>query len=152
MASLQNFRPDLLRTDRTVAVLSVSPLEETLSRLRGIVQHTNWVMMECRGCREAMQLLRQNELAVVICEKELPDGTWFDLFQQAEKLPSPPVIIVTAPDADERLWGEVLNLGGYDVLPKPLDTSEVTRVISLAWQHWRQKWKVAAKTPHAAVA
>jgi DNA-binding response OmpR family regulator len=39
---------------------------------------------------------------------------------------------VTSRLADERLWAEVLSLGGYDVLMKPFDVSEVYRVIRLA--------------------
>ena len=39
-----------------------------------------------------------------------------------------PVLIVTSKVADEYLWSEVLNLGGYDVLAQPLDRDEVTRV------------------------
>jgi DNA-binding response OmpR family regulator len=132
--------PEPPRTEGTVVVLSVSPLEETHSRLRGILEHTNWSLMETRACQEAVEILRGQGLAVVICERDMPDGSWADLLQMASALPSPPLIIVTSRDADERLWGEVLNLGGYDVLAKPLEASEVTRVISLAWMHWRQKW------------
>jgi hypothetical protein len=41
--------------------------------------------------------------------------------------------------ADESLWAEVLNLGGYDVLPKPLVRDEVKRVVTLAWQNWKNE-------------
>ena len=43
-----------------------------------------------------------------------------------------PALIVVARVGDERLWAEVLNLGGYDVLAKPLDPAEVDYVISAA--------------------
>jgi len=49
----------------------------------------------------------------------------------------PPFVIVTSRLADERFWVEALNLGAYDVLATPLDTTEVTRVVSSAWLHWR---------------
>jgi len=29
-----------------------------------------------------------------------------------------------------------LNLGGYDVLLKPFDRAEVTRVVGMAWRHF----------------
>ncbi len=38
---------------------------------------------------------------------------------------SPPALIVTSPAAGPRLWAEVLNLGGYDVLAQPFSTEEV---------------------------
>jgi hypothetical protein len=42
-------------------------------------------------------------------------------------------MIVTSRLADERLWAEVLNLGGYHLLAKPFDASEVVRVVGTAW-------------------
>ncbi len=39
--------------------------------------------------------------------------------------------------ADERLWSEVLNLGGYDVLLKPFEPGEVLRVVNSAWTCWK---------------
>jgi hypothetical protein len=43
--------------------------------------------------------------------------------------------------ADERLWSEVLNLGGYNVLAKPLNMKEVFHVVGLAWMLWKQRWE-----------
>ena len=44
--------------------------------------------------------------------------------------------------ADERLWAEALSLGAYDVLVKPLDAAEATRILSLAWEHWKDRYRV----------
>ena len=43
-----------------------------------------------------------------------------------------PPVIVTARLADDYLWAEVLNEGGFDVLAQPFDREEVIRVISAA--------------------
>jgi DNA-binding response OmpR family regulator len=53
----------------------------------------------------------------------------------------PPLLVVTSRVADDRLWSEVLNLGGYDVLAKPLNTKEVFHVAGLAWMSWKQRWQ-----------
>lgn len=37
---------------------------------------------------------------------------------------------------DARLWAEALNLGGYDVLAKPFDASEVNRAVDSALRNW----------------
>jgi DNA-binding response OmpR family regulator len=52
--------------------------------------------------------------------------------------PNAPALIVTSERVDDRLWAEVLNLGGYDVLMKPLDSTEVGHVINLAWMNWQR--------------
>jgi DNA-binding response OmpR family regulator len=82
---------------------------------------------------------------VVICEKDLPDCTWQEILEELAALKHPPPLIVTSRLADERLWAEVLNLGGYDVLMKPFDPVEVVRVVSLAWRHLKSNWERAGQ-------
>ena len=137
--------PQLPRCEQTVAVLAVSSLPETLTRLRAIFQHTNWVIHEASCCESALRFLTRNPVAVVVCERRLSDGCWKDLLDRANTLQTPPLVIVTGYDADESLWAEVLNLGGYDVLARPFERSEVTRIISLAWLHWKEGRKAVGQ-------
>jgi hypothetical protein len=80
---------------------------------------------------------------VVLCEHALEDGSWKDVLELAASRPYPPPLIVTSRLADERLWSEVLNLGGYDVLPQPLDRNEALRTIGLAWDRWARQEELA---------
>ena len=130
--------PEAIRSDQTVAVLAVSPFDEDHSTLKGIFRQTRWAIHGVRAFEEARDFLRHELPAVVVCERFLPDGSWHDLFRLTSALNEPPQLIVTAGDADDSLWAEVLNLGGYDVLAKPFERSEVTRIISLAWLHWKE--------------
>ena len=91
-----------------------------------------------------MSLLCRSRVPVIVCERRLPDGNWLDLLGQISLLPSPPRLIVTAANADEALWTEVLNMGGYDVLMKPLDGDEVRRVLMLACEEWESERAVPA--------
>jgi DNA-binding response OmpR family regulator len=52
-----------------------------------------------------------------------------------------PLLIVTSRSADDALWAEVLNLGGYNVLAKPFDSREVFHVVANAWLHWKNQGK-----------
>lgn len=78
---------------------------------------------------------------MAICESELPDGTWQNVLSELDRMPCPPLLVVTSRLADERLWSEVLNLGGYNVLAKPLDMREVFHVVGLAWLFWKRRWE-----------
>ncbi|MFB3828373.1 MAG: hypothetical protein ACE15B_16510 [Bryobacteraceae bacterium] len=62
--------------------------------------------------------------------------TWRDLLDQTTRMPHAPVFIVASRLADDALWAEVLNLGGYDVLAKPFDRREVFHVLGHGWRHW----------------
>jgi len=92
---------------------------------------------ECKLCRsraraDALPMVRSWRPNVVICEQNLPDGTWQDLLGDLQSLSRPPMLIVCSLLADDRLWAEVLNIGGYDVLMKPFQAIEVARVVRMA--------------------
>jgi len=57
-------------------------------------------------------------------------------------LADPPLLILTSRLADERLWAESLNLGAWDVLPKPFQAGEAVRIVAAAWQHWQSRHDV----------
>jgi DNA-binding response OmpR family regulator len=136
-----NHNTDSSHPEKIVTVLAVSPLEEDHVFLGHIFSHSNWKIHVARSCSEALQLLRERTIPVVLCDSEIPDSTWKDVLAQLGQLSHPPLLIVTSRLADESLWAEVLNLGGYDVLMKPFDRMEVVRVISLAWLHWKHTWE-----------
>jgi DNA-binding response OmpR family regulator len=118
-------------------LMFVSPSAEEHGFLRTVLDPSNWTIYKARTCSEALALLRRAEIQVVVCERDLPDGGWKDLLDHVAVVAHAPCLIVTSRLADELLWAEVLNLGGYDVLAKPLDAEEVPRVIELAHQHWK---------------
>ena len=86
----------------------------------------NCAIRTTNSFREACGHLSGDGNPVVICERSLPDGDWKDLVGKTPRL------IVTSHAADEALWAEVLNLGGYDVLAQPFDEQEVRRVVAMA--------------------
>jgi DNA-binding response OmpR family regulator len=116
-------------------VLSVSPIPDDHQALRQILDDPCWRVCVATGCLEAMARLTWDPIDIVICEGDLPDGSWRDLLRDADEYSQPLILIVTSRLADEALWAEVLNLGGRDVLAKPFEEHEVRRVLASAWDH-----------------
>ena len=104
--------------------------------LEPIFRRSSWRLHHVETCSETIEFAKGHETAVVICECDLPDGNWTTVFAQCEALPRRPHLIVSAAIADEPLWAEVLNLGGYDVLAQRFDPREVFRVVDSAWRRW----------------
>lgn len=117
-------------------LLIVGAVEDDNDCRTPIFDEFPWPTHRVRSCQEALPLIGQSFTRVVVCERDLSDGDWKDVLEIAAARKDPPAVIVTFRLADEHLWAEVLNLGGYDVLAKPLDRAEVHRTINLAWQHW----------------
>jgi CheY-like chemotaxis protein len=82
--------------------------------------------------QEAADWLSSNSARVVICDGTLPDGDWRAVWEGVRSRPDPPVFIVSASWTDARLWAELLNVGAYDVLVKPYEKSEVSRILQHA--------------------
>ena len=118
---------------------------EDLRSLARILAHTRWCLETASCLSELKFRLREQARVVLVCDAVLGDGTWKDLLAHLERQPSPPPLIVAAHHADERLWMEVLNSGGYNVLGKPFEEQEVFRVISMAWLHGRNRSRAAAQ-------
>src|SRR5215471_13144473 len=119
-----------------VTVLSVSPLEEDHASLQTIFGHSMWTLFIADCHAAAYSILRQRDISVVLCERDLETGNWTDLLGCISDLQLRPSVIVTSRLADDHLWAEALNLGAWDVLAKPFERNEVLRSIKAAWQHW----------------
>jgi DNA-binding NtrC family response regulator len=132
---------DLVRN--IVKVLLVSPFDADHHDLRQILHHSKWEQYGVRTQTEALEFLRTNPAAVVICESELPDGSWKDLLVRFAGMQHAPLLVVSSGVADDALWSEALNLGAYNVLAKPLDMKEVFHVVGLAWLSWKCQWEPA---------
>jgi DNA-binding response OmpR family regulator len=120
----------------TAVALAVSPLPADRARLREILSQGNWKLHEASDCGEALALLRDESVPVLLCERHHADGNWEDLLKATARLPAPPNLIVFSRLADESLWARVLNLGGFDVLMTPFEPEEVLRVTFSAWSRW----------------
>jgi DNA-binding NtrC family response regulator len=125
------------------AVLVGSRSEEDHTSLRAIFGPSDWKLHEAKSFTQALAALSENHIPVVICDQELPVGGWKALFEAIQLLPRPPNLIVTSRQADNRLWAEVLNLGGHDVLAIPFDAGEVRRAAQQAWRGWKRQWGTA---------
>jgi hypothetical protein len=89
--------------------------------------------------------MQRRAAPVIICERELPDGNWQILMRQTEAGLRPPRFIVSSRLADDRLWAEVLNLGGHDVLCTPFEACEVLYAVRMAWESWHRQWGTCLK-------
>jgi DNA-binding NtrC family response regulator len=132
------------RTARILTVLSVSSLDEDHLSLQGIIGRSKWLLSKARDLVSTLALLEKQEITVLLCEQNLLPGTWRDVLEHLNAVPQAPPLIVTSKFADDRLWGEALNLGAWDVLAKPFDHIEVIRSIKSAWQRWHDQFHMRA--------
>ncbi len=75
--------------------------------------------------REALTVLKQQPVALVVLDVGLPDMSGFDVCREMQKLGAPPVIFLTARSSEvDKIVG--LELGADDYLAKPFSPRELT--------------------------
>ncbi len=113
-----------------ITILLLTPQPEDATQLRSIFHHPTWKIEHHSTVASA--LTRLASCRVVVCEGELPDGSWESVLATIHRSGGEAPLIVVSTHADDLLWAKVLDCGGYDVLPKPFDRAEVTRVVMMA--------------------
>jgi CheY-like chemotaxis protein len=138
-AAGKDFKPQTAKISQRAAedcsqirVLSISRNAEDHTALRRILSGLPWVVSAAANCQQAVKQLCREKISLIFCESLLEDGTWKNILGQIRLDSHPPLLVVTSRVADEHLWAEVLNLGGYDVLAKPFNPEEVRHVCTTA--------------------
>jgi DNA-binding response OmpR family regulator len=127
---------------RTGACLEAAVLTVFLvtpPHLREILNGLNWKIYEAHDVRDVVKFLSARRPPVILCHCSFAGGSWKDILEHISVLPHPPQLIVTSETADDVLWAEVLNLGGYDVIAQPFWEPEVARTLSSALRRWEQE-------------
>jgi DNA-binding NtrC family response regulator len=89
-------------------------------------------VVSCADLQQGRRAIRLHGPKIVVCEVR-ENGAWQELLEEAQAAHS--LMLVVSRHADERLWAEVLNLGGFDVLALPFDREELRRALSSALLH-----------------
>jgi hypothetical protein len=140
--------PALEKPDPSITALLVSPVIGDLLLFRETFAERGWSLHEALDCEEALAVIRQLSIPVVICYDSLPNGNWKTLLGATARLPRPPRIVVSSVSARFELSEEVRGRGGYSVLVPPVDVEEIEVVVQLASRSWFRQWR-HSRTPHA---
>jgi CheY-like chemotaxis protein len=130
-----------------VEILLVSTNEADHASLDNILRepgadaetNSGWIVYRVGSVAAALETIGNKGVAIVISECDSFPDQWRTVLESISVLPDPPLLIVASRLADDHLWAEALNLGAWDVLPKPFQKQEVIRVLASAWRHWQYR-------------
>jgi len=109
-------------------VLAIMSSDKDADVLLDIASGAEWVL----EIRSKYDGIREGP-PVILYDRDLQDSTtWQNRIRSlANEYPRSAVILVSR-DNDDHLWQEVTQLGGFDVLTKPLERTRVLRSIEFA--------------------
>jgi DNA-binding NtrC family response regulator len=74
----------------------------------------------------------QPAVQVVVTDARLHDGDWRRVFELVERGRRKIEVVVCSRLGDPKLWLDVLDQGGYDLLVEPFQHEEVRRIVEAA--------------------
>jgi DNA-binding NtrC family response regulator len=84
-------------------------------------------------CSEARRILETpQQVQVVLTDTALPDGDWRRVLEIVLRACPNIEVVVCSRLGDYKLWMDVLELGGYDVLIEPYQHEDVKRIVGTA--------------------
>ena len=110
-------------------LLIASPMARDREYLRNIAERCDMLPIEATTYREALWAVGIYGPVAVVCDESLP---WRDIVSYLADGCDPPRVIVVSAVVESRLFAEVLNVGGFDVVTKPFSEAEIRRVLSSA--------------------
>lgn len=130
---------------RAVDILAISDNPTLSVYLSGLFQKSGWIIARARTCAASVSFLRYNSAAVAVCEESLPDGFWHDAATALSSLTDAPALVVVGDD--QSLVHEVVALGGFDLLVRPLREADVVWTIASAWHAWMKRPRASEDGP-----
>lgn len=118
-----------------IDVLYISRHDTDSTALSKILRGTHWNLLRVRTCSEALATLDTVLVPVVMTDQEI-DCDWKQIVGKVIHSPHPAPIIVTSEKRDWKLWEEVIDRGGFEVLCKPFERATTVTMLDAALHHW----------------
>jgi DNA-binding NtrC family response regulator len=125
----------------SIRLIAISQDRGCRERLKDLAEFYGWDLFLCSNCESAAAMPGLASIPVVLCDRDQLDMSWRDAFRVLLAPDRSRCMILCSQSDDDLLWQEVIRLGGYDIVRKPLCEEQIVRTIEFAW--------VFCKTVHA---
>src|SRR5258708_5997667 len=121
-----------------IPVLAVSEHRDDFSSLAKVDAGWSWAL----DLASALESLRRAEFPIVLLDRDVANGDWPSAMRQLLAIRNRTCIILISSVSDEYLWNEVVQCGGFDVLPRPIRKEQAVSLLDFAHTHWKTTWPV----------
>ena len=114
--------------------------QDDAANLSAILEGTPWALNEAAIRAEAVRIVRETSVPIVLCDRDVGAGPWQETMAALIAARRGACVILLSIVADQYLWDEVIRLGGFDVLTRPFQKEQVLAMLMFAYTHWKTSW------------
>jgi two-component system response regulator PilR (NtrC family) len=131
-----------------ISALLIHENSNTLRALKCLLEGQGVRVIQAGSRARAKRMLGGlNPVPLVFTDAQLPDGTWADILELAEKAAMPVNVIVVAQIVDTRFYVETIEAGAFDFIAPPFNATDLAYVLRCAADNVIAR---RAALPHAA--
>lgn len=123
-------------------VLIVDTEEETLCRLKGLLEQENYAVETAQNAANALDKVKSDKYHIVLIETDLPEMDGIELLKAIKSYDALTQVIMVARHSTMEKVLSSLEFGANDYIPKPFENMEfVLQVIDYSVQkleRWRE--------------
>ncbi len=128
-----------------VCLLAITRGADEKAALSRIAADLQWTLRIAESEEDAVRLLGDQPLPLVICDRDLPDGDWRGTVARLAGRRDVLCVVLASAVIDDYLWDEVIKQRGYDVVSKPFEADQLRRAVTFAWS-WK-RWYMRSLRP-----
>jgi len=103
------------------------PIE--LAAISRLVEQSGFQPVHARTVSEIRSVLAKQKLSLIFCDSDLPDGTFRDVLQAAQRGSRVPVVVGSRTGGWEE-YCKALHHGAFDLVPTPCGAEEMRRILN----------------------
>jgi two-component system response regulator PilR (NtrC family) len=116
-----------------ISALLIHENSDTLRALKRLLEGQGLRVTQAGSRARAKRMLGGlNPVPLVFTDAQLPDGTWADILEMAEKAAMPVNVIVVARVVDTRFYVEAIEAGAFDFIAPPFNATDLAYVLRCA--------------------
>jgi DNA-binding NtrC family response regulator len=98
--------------------------------------HQTWEVRFAESCEQVSAMASHLVAPIILLDRGWPGAEWRTAVQRFAASPNHACVVLVSGADDAYLWQELVRSGGYDILPKPIQADDVSRVMKLALPYW----------------
>jgi DNA-binding NtrC family response regulator len=121
------------------SLLAILPSTAERHAIRSLAERHGWRLTLAEALERSTSDLAARHSGLLLYDRDTPGFEWREAIALlAWSSPSSCIILVSSV-VDQYLWQEVVHLGGYDVVTKPLNAEALAHTVGLAWSYYCHK-------------
>ncbi len=109
-------------------------------RVRSLLRKTAWRLIDFDSLEEATSPERRALTPIILCDLNLNGRPWPQTLRALRAARTRACVIFLADDCPDAMRDELMRLGAFDVLTRPLDRHGLLLTLLFAYSHCKANW------------